>query len=351
MSSCLQHLEWPRLCEHLDARLASPLAYAGRDREGDPAWSRSMEPAVVERWLDEQDGLEAALSWHPELAPVLGAQLRRVEALADELSRAARGVALEPVELLAVGGMADALGRLAPLCQPPDPSVSAAASDAAAAGHAALVLALPGLRPHAELAALLLRSIALDGPQGEAIVADAASPALARARSQVRTARQSLVRGAERLVRGAALSEALADRYWTEREGRVVLPVRSSSFSRVGGSGGTVTGIIHGASTTGHTLFVEPHELVDDNNRRCGSLARGTPSTRGMSRISSVAPPTCARPAWSRPRPRMPVPTARRTRLETCGSSRSWPTPSSASRSRAPTHSIAAASPPRWRPR
>jgi DNA mismatch repair protein MutS2 len=290
MSSCLQHLEWLRLCEHLDARLASPLAHAGRDREDDPAWARSGDPAAVERTLDEQDGLEAALGWHPELVPVVGAELQRVEPLSDELQRAARGSALEPAELLAVGKLCDALGRLAPLVRQPDASVLAVATDAARVGHAALVEALPGLVVDAgvsELAVRLLRSIVLDGPQGEAIVADAASPALARARSQVRTARQSLVRGAERLVRGSALTDALADRYWTEREGRVVLPVRSSSFSRVGGSG-TVTGIIHGASTTGHTLFVEPPELVDDNNRlREAQMAARAEERRVLAELSA----------------------------------------------------------------
>lgn len=287
MSACLQHLEWRSLCEHLDARLASPLAYAGRDREDDPAWARAVEPAAVVERLVEQDGLEAAMAWHPELGPVVGVQLQRVEPLHEELMRAARGSALEPSELLAVGELCDALGRLAPLVQPPDPSVLAVASAEARAGHAALVEALPGLTPHAELAALLLRSITLEGPQGEAVVADAASPALARARGQVRAARQSLVRGAERLVRGAALGEALADRYWTEREGRVVLPVRSSSFSRVGGTG-TVTGIIHGASTTGHTLFVEPPELMDDNNRlREAQMAARVEERRVLAELSA----------------------------------------------------------------
>lgn len=283
MSSCLQHLEWGRLCEHLDALLASPLAHAGRGRghasegasegaPGDPAgdlagestWPRSHDLAQVERWLTEQDGLEAALQWHPEVNA--GAQLQRVEPLSEELSRAARGISLEPGELLAVGDLADALGRLSPLSQPPDAAVLAVQSDATRAGHAALVDALPGLRPHAELAATLLRSITLDGPQGEPVVADAASPALARARAQVRTARQTLVRGADRLVRSSTLADALADRFHTEREGRVVLPVRSDSFSRAGGRG-TVTGIIHGTSTSGHTLYVEPPALVDDNNR------------------------------------------------------------------------------------
>jgi DNA mismatch repair protein MutS2 len=290
MSACLLHLEWRSLCDHLDARLASPLAQAGRDREDDLAWGRSVELAEVVRWLDEQDGLEAALGWHCALAPAVGTQLGRVQPLAEELQRAARGGALDPEELLAVGELADVLCRLAPLVRSPDPSVLLAASEGAIAGHATLVQALPGLGIEAgiaELAALLLRSIALDGPQGEAIVADAASPALARARGQVRAARQSLVRGAERLVRGNALAEALADRYWTEREGRVVLPVRSSSFSRAGGSG-TVTGIIHGASTTGHTLFVEPPELVDDNNRlREAQMAARAEERRVLAELSA----------------------------------------------------------------
>ena len=285
MSSCLQHLEWGRLCEHLDARLRSPLATAGRDREDGPAWARSTRREEIERWLTEQDGLEAALQWHPELN--VGQQLQRIEPLAEELVRASRSASLEPAELLAVGELADALGRLSPLGRSPDPSVLAIASEAARAGHAALCEALPGLRAHAELAAALLRSITLDGPQGEPAVADAASPALARARAQVRSARQALVRGAERLVRSSALTDALADRYWTEREGRVVLPVRSSGFSRAG-SQGTVTGIIHGASTTGHTLFVEPPQLVDDNNRlREAQMAARVEERRVLAELSA----------------------------------------------------------------
>ncbi|MEM9458220.1 MAG: Smr/MutS family protein [Myxococcota bacterium] len=315
MSSCLQHLEWRGLCEHLDQRLASPLARrssaapgsndsdpeasAGASPEASPgtspataSWARSNDPAVVRRWLSEQDGLEAAQQWRTELN--VGAELMRVEALGDPIQHAARGATLEPAELWAVGQLADALGRLAPLLSPPDPVVLDLASEDTKAGHRALLDALPGLVAQPELAAILTRSIALEGPQGEPVVADAASPALARARSQVRSARQSLVRGAERLVRRPALSDALADKFWTEREGRVVLPVRSSGFSRVGGQG-TVKGIIHGASTSGHTLYVEPSELVDDNNRlREAQMAARAEERRVLAdlsaRVGAVAP-------------------------------------------------------------
>ena len=262
MSSCFQHLEWHRLCERLDAALASPLA-RNLDRSAQP-WERHHEPEAVRRLLAEQDGLEAAMQWYGELG--VGGQLERVEDLDEPLARAARGVSLEPAELFAVGELADALGRLAPLVRAVDEAVWTQASDAMRSGHEALVEALPGLVAQPELAASLTKAITLEGPQGEPTVADNASPALAKARAQVRSARQSLVRGAERMAKSNELADALADRYWTEREGRVVLPVRSSGFSRVG-TPGTVSGIIHGASTTGHTLFVEPTRLVEDNNR------------------------------------------------------------------------------------
>ena len=286
MSSCLQHLEWRGLCERLDALLASPLARASTPGpELEPGWARSVDPDDVRRWLSEQDGLEAAQQWHTELN--VGGQLQRVESLVDEIRQAARGATLEPGELLAVGDLADVLGRLAPLVRSPDAAVFSVASDEAQAGHHVLVEALPGLRPQGELAGVLLRSITVDGPEGEPRVADAASPSLARARSQVRSARQSLTRGAERLVKRPALSDALADKYWTEREGRVVLPVRSSGFSRVGGRG-TVKGIIHGASTSGHTLFVEPPELVDDNNRlREAQMAARAEERRVLAELSA----------------------------------------------------------------
>ncbi len=53
----------------------------------------------------------------------------------------------------------------------------------------------------------------------------------------------------------------LQDSNYTEREGRVVLPVRADAFSRRGAVGG-----IHDSSATGQTLYVEPQALIEDNN-------------------------------------------------------------------------------------
>jgi DNA mismatch repair protein MutS2 len=52
----------------------------------------------------------------------------------------------------------------------------------------------------------------------------------------------------------------LQDVYYTQREDRYVLPVRTDGK-------GFVRGIVHGTSQSGQTLFIEPEEIVDLNNR------------------------------------------------------------------------------------
>lgn len=56
------------------------------------------------------------------------------------------------------------------------------------------------------------------------------------------------------------ISEVMQDLYVTVRDGRYVLPVKTSFRSRV-------PGIIHDVSATEATLFIEPQEVVDSNNQ------------------------------------------------------------------------------------
>src|SRR5690606_22258698 len=55
-------------------------------------------------------------------------------------------------------------------------------------------------------------------------------------------------------------AEILQDRYVTVRQGRYVIPVKSNFRGRV-------PGIIHDLSKTESTLFIEPEEIVDINNK------------------------------------------------------------------------------------
>jgi DNA mismatch repair protein MutS2 len=89
-------------------------------------------------------------------------------------------------------------------------------------------------------------------------VADRASPELSRARSKVREAQGELKRRLGQLL--GRFADLLQGQYYTEREGRYVLPVRSDAHLRV-------DGIVHGSSASGSTLFVEPRELTEVGNR------------------------------------------------------------------------------------
>ena len=95
--------------------------------------------------------------------------------------------------------------------------------------------------------------IAADGA-----VADRASADLSRARSKVREARDELKRRLGQLM--GRFADLLQGQYYTEREGRFVLPVRSDAHLRV-------DGIVLGSSASGSTLFVEPRELTEIGNR------------------------------------------------------------------------------------
>jgi DNA mismatch repair protein MutS2 len=93
-------------------------------------------------------------------------------------------------------------------------------------------------------------------PGGE--VLDHASPELKRIRNELRQKRSKLRGTLEQYTRGSA-SKYLQDQIITERNGRFVLMVRAEHR-------GSVPGIVHGSSTTGATLFLEPSATVEINN-------------------------------------------------------------------------------------
>ncbi len=89
-------------------------------------------------------------------------------------------------------------------------------------------------------------------------VLDEASPELRRIRHELRQKRQKLRGTLEQFTRGSS-AKYLQDEVVTERNGRFVLMVRAEHR-------GNVPGIVHGTSTTGATLFMEPAATVEINN-------------------------------------------------------------------------------------
>jgi DNA mismatch repair protein MutS2 len=94
----------------------------------------------------------------------------------------------------------------------------------------------------------------------EGNIRDNATPELRQAIRNAETAKSKLEERLQRLFKSDSIREALQDSYITEREERMVIPVRAEYKSRV-------DGIVHDSSGTGQTLFIEPASIVPLNNQ------------------------------------------------------------------------------------
>ncbi len=103
------------------------------------------------------------------------------------------------------------------------------------------------------LAAAIRRAIL---PNGE--ISDDASPALRRIRDGIARTREALQKTLERILR--ARGGDGGEDYITQRNDRYVIPVRASERR-------SLEGVVHAASATGQTVFVEPLETIEINNR------------------------------------------------------------------------------------
>jgi DNA mismatch repair protein MutS2 len=92
-------------------------------------------------------------------------------------------------------------------------------------------------------------------PNGE--ISDDASTALRKIRASILQTRDSIQKTLKQILR-SRLAESGED-YVTLRNDRFVIPVRSEHRR-------SVQGVVHGASATGQTVFVEPFETVESNN-------------------------------------------------------------------------------------
>lgn len=91
-------------------------------------------------------------------------------------------------------------------------------------------------------------------------IRDDASPRLGELRGQVLSLGRRVKERIEQMLQDRQVQPLLQDEYYTLREGRYVLPVKTEDRR-------FVSGIIHGTSQTGATLFIEPQSIVDDNNQ------------------------------------------------------------------------------------
>ncbi|MEJ5172225.1 MAG: endonuclease MutS2 [Hydrogenothermaceae bacterium] len=91
-------------------------------------------------------------------------------------------------------------------------------------------------------------------------VKDSASFDLRRIRRQIRETEEKITSTLEKFINSKDVEEILQDRFVTIKRDRFVIPVKHNFVSRI-------KGIIQDRSSSGQTVFVEPLEVVNLNNR------------------------------------------------------------------------------------
>jgi DNA mismatch repair protein MutS2 len=214
------------------ARLAEATAFAP-SRQLAESLEPSSDPVIVGRGLDETDQMRALLEERP------GIGIGGAHDIGPAVERAARGGRLEPSQFLELADTLDATARLATsLADERRPLLRELGQE---------LHALPALR------STLARSF---DPVGELL--DTASPRLGGLRAAVRVAYDRLRRRLDALV-GSELGASLQEPIVTLRNGRYVVPVKAEARGRV-------KGIVHDASGSGQTLFIEPLVVVELGN-------------------------------------------------------------------------------------
>jgi DNA mismatch repair protein MutS2 len=234
----LDDLGWPTYVEHWVKRCATSRgAHAVRgfvmfgDSQGGGQIDAARERA---REITEARGLAARGARLP---------LGGIVDIAGAIARVRKAAALDAPELVAVASTGQALGRLRLHLREHEvvaPRLAARGAVIADLGH----VYLPILE-------------AFD-PDGRLV--DHASDALGPLRRALAAIKVALEKRMGALLTDERFSPYLQDGYYTQREERYVLPVRTDGK-------GFVRGIVHGTSQSGQTLFIEPEEIVDLNNR------------------------------------------------------------------------------------
>ena len=231
-------LEWLRLREHLAGRTQSPL---GRSRV------LALEPTRDLQTIERAQNLTAELRIFLGGGGMLGFQgLFDADVLLDKAR--IPNAALEPLELRRIAELAELIADWRNLvAEPPDyiaekwPAVTALSYPVVMANYFKLLQAISG-------------KIEADGS-----LADSASPELARIRKAMERQHKAIEEGLRRQLRAVSELGGTQEDLITVRGERFVIPVKAEFRRRV-------PGVVHGSSSSGQTVFVEPLETIEQNN-------------------------------------------------------------------------------------
>jgi DNA mismatch repair protein MutS2 len=231
-------LEWARLLE-----LVASFSHSSVAR----AWLLAMKPSRDIVWIDRQHTLssEMRLLLGQGISPSLGGLFDPTQ-LTDKAR--IQGALLEPDEIRDLLFLVDNITTWQALIESPPESVAAQLTG---------LKALSALPAGAQLANLTRSLRSRLNPDGS--LSDDASPDLRRIRREMdrqqRVIEESLRSTLRRLAEGGSTQEDLI----TIRGERFVIPVKSEHKRRI-------PGVVHGASSSGQTVYLEPLETIEQNN-------------------------------------------------------------------------------------
>lgn len=227
----LNLLEWPRLCEHVATFAATKLGAIAARQLGIPATQAASEALLTQ--TTEVDHLES------QLAISLG--FDGIQDIGNALERASVGGVLAGEELFNVATTLAGVRNLRRLI------------DSHGEQLPVLLQLVSDLRTYPELEQRIHHCIDDHGK-----VTDRASEKLGGIRTQLKSQRDEVYKKLQRImqVKSSAIQEGVV----TQRDNRFVIPVKAAYK-------GMIPGIVHDASASGSTLYIEPNSIVNGNNQ------------------------------------------------------------------------------------
>ncbi len=231
-------LEWPRFVELLAGYSHSPV---GR------AWAVGLRPSTDPDWLAQEHALVAEM--RRMLAQRVSIPLSSLfdPTILLDKSRI-EGAALEAEEIRDILSLVDDVSAWAALMETPPDSLNGEIPQLAALSAP---LSGSSLKPLVES----LRGRML--PDGS--LADTASPNLSRIRREIERQQRQIEQSLRQTLRRLAEGGGVQDELITIRGERFVIPIKADAKRRV-------PGVVHGASSSGQTVYVEPLETIEQNN-------------------------------------------------------------------------------------
>ncbi|MBE9180814.1 endonuclease MutS2 [Oculatella sp. LEGE 06141] len=229
-SETLELLEWSRLCQHLATFAATKL--------GSAAAQRLKIPTTIEHSLTLLAQTQEVYELESQLPS--GLSFEGVQDIGESLDRAELQGLLGGVELLAIATTLSGARQLRRVIdnQPDLPVLKALVAD---------------LRTYPELEQEIHRCIDERGR-----VADRASSKLEEIREKLRQQRDRIYSLLQRILQRQA--NAVQEPLITQRGDRFVIPVKAPQKD-------AIPGIVHDASSSGATLYVEPNSIVSLGNQ------------------------------------------------------------------------------------